>query len=697
MHMFLKQRHCWLAGACFGAIAGLSYGVIELACLAVLPAVVQPGYEYQAYGAAFSALCLLLYAGGGGLMGLLSGSAPRWFPEWQPAPLLRAIPTAGLTLLLLASLFISWKSWRFPPLILAAALVLLLAATAASIGNGALARRAAPFAAAWLPCACYLLSFWVSAWLRDGAVFYVILLLAALCLIAWLAAKVAPAPSGIVPWRSLAGVAILATACWGAAAWLRPVAFTAQVAPKSSAPGMPNVILIVLDTVRADHLSVYGYERNTSPNLKHLAAESTVFTRAISSSDVSLPTHASMFTGLYPSQHRAHFLPSQRIGVPLESRFVTLAEMLSAKGFWTAGVVANGGYVSVAFGLQQGFEYWDQRLPAMTLAPLPDAYLRSRIRNLVVRFLPTSEWHRMTRSAAEVNHATLSALAGRPKTRPFFLFLNYMDAHVPYIPPAPYNTMFPGRDAGFTESRYLAAYMHVMAGNRKVGEGVRAHLVSQYDGGIAYLDAQIGLLVGRLKELGLYDNSLILITSDHGEAHGERNYMDHGGMSLYEDQIHVPLIVKYPNRREAAVVDQPASTVDLLPTVLDVAGLPVPDGMPGMSLRHLAGSRRGDVLSESFPGGRAYFANRARFDRSYRSVISASLKYIAGSASKSELYDVPRDPAESRNLFDLNDGHSQAFVARLRQWNVGFAQQGRGAGRVDNSAIERLRSLGYVQ
>jgi arylsulfatase A-like enzyme len=307
----------------------------------------------------------------------------------------------------------------------------------------------------------------------------------------------------------------------------------------------------------------------------------------------------------------------------------------------------------------------------------------------------------VARSAEEINQAVDTALHQRPRDRSLFLFVNYMDAHVPYIPPASFRDRFPGRDSAFTESRYIAAYLDVVGQDRPLSEHDRVHLASQYDAGIAYLDAQLGVLFDRLKSAGLWDNSLIIVTSDHGEALGEHNQLDHGGLSLYEDQIHVPLLIKYPGATRKGVVDEPASTVDIMPTVLSIAALVPPEYLAGQSLTDPLPKDR-EVLAESFPGGRAYFTNPTRFDRTFRGIVSSSQKYIAASSGAPELYDLRQDPAEAKNLYNAEQESSREATERLSAWSRAVLQASRGGqnlrppGKIDRETVDRLKSLGYV-
>ena len=541
-----------ITGAYCGLTVWLTYGVIELSGIAVFPWFLKAGYEYKAYDAPFNALLLLVYALVGAAIGVVSGLATRFVPAWREtggARVLQPLNSLVLSSVLLANVLILWRNWVGTPTILVVNLILVILFNLRALAAGDPETRYRPFSTAWLPAGSYLISLALSEWLGSARwgrlALYGALASIGLWTLAWFAGKRERSFQG---WN-LATCGALGIAVCGVTAMLHASPYRDPGAPAVSAAARgPNVILISLDTVRADHLSVYGYARNTTAHLKELAGESEVYTRAISSGDMTLPTHASLFTGLYPSHHGAHFSKEQRLGVPLDNRYDTLAGVLRDRGYWTGGVVANGGYLSIAFGLNRGFTYWDQRLPAVKLAPLSPAWLRGRLRDLAVRFVPTSQWDRVARGAEAINQSVYDALEQRPRDRAFFLFVNYMDAHVPYIPQVPFRDLFPGRDSAFTESRYIATYMDVVGQDRAIGTSERAHLVSQYDAGIAYLDSQLGALFARLKSAGLWENSLVIVTSDHGEALGEHNQLDHGGLSLLRRPDPRPAVDQVPRR-----------------------------------------------------------------------------------------------------------------------------------------------------
>ena len=272
-----------------------------------------------------------------------------------------------------------------------------------------------------------------------------------------------------------------------------------------------------------------------------------------------------------------------------------------------------------------------------------------------------------------------------------------MDAHAPYLPPAPYNRMFPGADPSFTKSKYSSLARNVLTLNRRVSEAERRHLISQYDGAIAYMDSQLGALFRTLREVRRFDNSIVIVTSDHGEAFGRRNCLYHGGMSAYQNQIGVPLLIKYPNRRSAEVVHLPVSGVDVFSTVLDTLSFDIPKQAQGQSLLRLRPGESRTIVSESFGECGAYFGNPARFHRSYRAFYTGELKYILSSDGERELYDLSADPAETHNLFISGDPVSR----RLEQVAAGWARPSaliKPKARMPNrETVERLKSLGYVQ
>lgn len=447
-----------------------------------------------------------------------------------------------------------------------------------------------------------------------------------------------------------------------------------------------------MDTVRAENLSVYGYSRKTTPALDNLAAGSNLFRRAIATSDMTLSTHASLFTGVYSSWHGTHYDAQSPTGYPLSKDYTTLAEQLSSTGYRCMALAANSSYVSSAFGLDRGFHVFDSRAPVLFLHGEERShryFLRWGIRRMVNRFQPTASWEAVTRTAGEINaDATKWLDAARAAGTPFFLFLNYMDAHTPYIPPPPFDTMFPGRLSTFTYSDHIALRSGTMNGVRQITSTERDHLRSQYDGGIAYLDSQIGDLVAHLKQADLYDNTLLIVTADHGEALGEKNLVEYSVTSIYQHHIHVPLIVKYPRQTAARVIDDVVTQVDVMPTVLEVAGIRRPPGLQGISLNNAAREVR-HVMSECFSGPKF---------KVKRAVIQWPLKWIAWQDGRRELYDLSTDPTETREIHTDRPQESIELEAILSKWKQDIpARRATRSSKLDDETLRRLKSLGYVQ
>ena len=329
----------------------------------------------------------------------------------------------------------------------------------------------------------------------------------------------------------------------------------------------PNVLLLVLDTVRAFSLSAYGYGRATSPVLAQLAARGVRFDRAVATAPWTLPSHASLFTGRYPHEMSAGW------SVPLDGTFPTLAERLTSLGYVTAGFAANLHYCSYEFGVDRGFGYYrdyDVSVPEMWRSNSLSVALGLW---LVQRFggynAPGRLW------ADRMNERFLGWLDDervRDRARPFFAFVNYYDAHGPYAPPAPFDTMFSGKEPPTRDS-----------GSRDFTAAEVAGLVDAYDGSIAYLDRQLGELFAALERRGLLENTVIIVTSDHGEEFNEHGQMNHGN-TVYFPSLHVPLIVAGAGIPRGVIVAQPVTLRDVPATVLELVGAPAKAALPGQSL-----------------------------------------------------------------------------------------------------------------
>jgi arylsulfatase A-like enzyme len=706
------------AGAAAGCTAWIVYGLVECWLFSIAPAALRPPWAYNPVHPAFTLLLFPFYAVLGAISGAAIGAA---FAAAGARP--RAVGIVSLCVLFDLGLVQVLAAGSESPFAFRQSSVHLLLPLAASVAvagtalalerhgpaTGPLRFLAGPAAASALLVGLPWTGVNLLATRTPGAK------IAGVAAVPFVVAGAALALGAILPRRRWSGgrralalaaftalTLVAATSRKSAVRETPPPAETASggVAPADAGPGgaaaaRPDVILIVLDTVRADHLSVYGYERDNTPRLRELATHAVRYRRAIAAGDMTLSTHGSIFTGLYARQHGAHRSEAVPTGRPLSGKFDTLAERLARAGYWTGAVVSNTAYLSHAFGFNQGFRSYDVRNPVRLLAGTPVYSPRKWLREFLSAFAPRSVREHRYRGADVINDEIFGMLDRIAGTEPpFFLFVNYMDAHVPVNPPPPFDTMYPGRDDGFTTDDYYALLRAMVKGEREVTGAERAHLVSQYDGAIAWLDSQVGRFLDELRARGLYDDALVIVTSDHGEAFGDRALLNHG-VSVYQDQVGVPLLVKYPGQTEGSVDDRLASSVDLLPTVLDVAGLGRDEGLAGASLRGPAPDGPRTVAAESFP---FLFELNPEFKRTERAVFRGSLKLVASTSGKRELYDLSTDGGETRDLSAEQDSLARDLEARLEGWlEATVSQADSGEVVMDGATRARLEALGYLQ
>jgi arylsulfatase A-like enzyme len=323
---------------------------------------------------------------------------------------------------------------------------------------------------------------------------------------------------------------------------------------------MPNVVLISLDTVRADHLPVYGYERDTAPALTALAAKGAVFENSYSQASNTVATHGSLFTGRYPFQHRMY-----GHGQDLKKEEHTLAEYLGSRGYRTFAITSSVRFEPTS-GYPQGFETYE------TLYQLEKNERSARVTDLALEY----------------------AAADAPK--PFFAFLHYFDAHAPYAAPEPYRTSWhPGLPAPRPEDtvEFLRRYR---APTTDVDPKVIEYLRALYDGALRYQDESVGRLFEGLERASGGRPTLWIVTADHGEEFKEHGYLTHS-FHLHEELVRVPLVMVLPGVIEAGRrIRAPVQTVDLFLTIAELLGLPVSEELPGRSFA--ARLKRGEELAQ---------------------------------------------------------------------------------------------------
>ncbi|HEX6924542.1 MAG TPA: sulfatase [Longimicrobiaceae bacterium] len=457
---------------------------------------------------------------------------------------------------------------------------------------------------------------------------------------------------------------------------------------------LPNLVLIVLDCGRRDHFSCYGYKRETTPNIDRIASQGILFERAYAASCWTIPSHASLFTGLYPSQHRADANENY-----LDNAHTTLAELLSRRGYRTANITCNG-FISRHTNLDKGFEL---SIDVGALRGSGGGWIQAGIRGIHRRVRDLTAKDRGARRAT----ALASRWLGEQRSGlPFFLFMNYMDCHLPYRLRGRDRFRFLGATDRRRAERALQDPFAVMAGARTMSQQELIDLQALYDASLVHLDRQIGELDARLQELGLADETVFVITSDHGESFGEHRLLDHQ-YGLYEHLINVPLVMRLPRGERTGEVRRDfVQHVDLVPTVREWLGqsaAPTDAGShAGRSI--FGGAPRQAVMAEYLvPNVRAIRrrfpqADTSRFDVAMRCIRTDHFKLVERSDGKHELYDLDADPFERMNLA----GSRADLVVRLQaqlQYQLGSLHRGDTRDRDTSTPPEvrqRLEALGYL-
>jgi arylsulfatase A-like enzyme/cytochrome c-type biogenesis protein CcmH/NrfG len=413
---------------------------------------------------------------------------------------------------------------------------------------------------------------------------------------------------------------------------------TALAALRAAAqtPAKPalNIVLITIDTLRADHVGCYGYKQIKTPNIDALAADGARFDRAFAVVPVTLPSHTSMLTGTYPMFSGMHDFSGNKLS-PLQP---TMASVLKQAGYQT-GAVIGAAVLDSRFGLNQGFDFYYDHFD---FSRLDEANLEE-----------------MERPGNAVADVALDWLAKNSQQK-FFLWMHLYDPHFPYHPPEPYS---------------------------------REYASQPYDGEIAFADEQVGRLIRFLKDKGIYQNTLIILCGDHGESLGEHGEKTHG-FFIYNATMHVPLIIRLPEKDTTRVVADPVSLVDLMPTVLGAIGVDVPTQVQG---RSLLSELRGESTN---PGRSLYgetFLPRIHFNWSELRG-SENEKYHFIDAPQPELYDLASDPGELHNLFAEKKAVAEEMRAKLagiiRDYSAGKEMAEKTG--LDPALMERLKALGYA-
>lgn len=421
-------------------------------------------------------------------------------------------------------------------------------------------------------------------------------------------------------------------------------------------PGAPNVLVIVVDTLRADHLGAYGYTRATSPNIDQLAREGILFENAISTSSWTLPSHASLLTGRYPYEHGA-------VKARFPDRYPTLAEFLRDRGYRTGAISANKIWFARSRGFGRGFIHFEDYFDSMGDMFARTIYGRKIQKNVLIPLGYEDDPGR--KRAPEVTAAALNWIE-KGARRPFFLFLNYYDPHDPYLPPQPYRSKFSKKEnPGGRLNTLLLRYYPGLTPEQLQDE------MDAYDGAIAYADHSIGELMAGLEERGLAANTLVVLVADHGESFGEHGLLIHYN-ALYRETLHVPMILRWPGHLPAGSrVAPPVSLAAVPATLLDLLGEGDQKIFPGPSVVRMwgdAGSPLPDYLPLSELADCPYKIVKKNpcYSGEMKSLASPEWHYITHEKLGEELYHWKEDPQELENVANSAGGQVVASDFRHR-------------------------------
>ncbi len=400
-----------------------------------------------------------------------------------------------------------------------------------------------------------------------------------------------------------------------------------------------NILLFTLDTTRADHIGCYGYSRIETPNIDRLAGEGFLFKNAISQAPLTLPSHSSIFTGTYPLFHGVR----DNGGFYLEANKTTLASVLKQAG-WATSAFVGAFVLDSRWGLNQGFDYYYD--------------------NFDFAKYKTISLDSVQREGGEVVKAFFDWFATNSQKK-FFSWLHFYDPHTPYEPPEPYKTQYGGRLWGL------------------------------YDGEIAYVDVLIGSVVDELKKKDLLERTIIIIVGDHGESLGEHHESAHG-FFIYDATQSVPLIVHIPSAAlKGKVIESQVENVDIMPSVLELLGLPIPREVQGRSFLPLLAGKKDDV--ERFAYSETYYPRFHYGWSELKSLRTSGYKFIQ--APRPELYDLVKDSGEQVNIYDRDSSLGKRFERELRSLQERLSAKGvedRGPEKLDDDAREKLMALGYI-
>lgn len=460
----------------------------------------------------------------------------------------------------------------------------------------------------------------------------------------------------------------------------------AAPAPAATAPQAqrPNVLVVTLDTTRADHTSAYGYARPTTPRLVQLAQQGVRFETAYAPMATTLPSHTSMFTGLLPRTHGA-----LKNGLPVNPKLTLLAETLGGAGYQTSAFLSSFA-VSSRFGLQRGFARYDDDFKE---GQCKWEVSRWEGQNVAGEFCRRGdltraaavEWLRKSGYLPAEKQSGGGAKSDAAKPRqPFFVWIHFFDPHNPYDPPAEQAKLFPPVGANPSELE---------------------RDIAKYDAEIHFADQEMGKLFDALAAGGILDDTLVIVVGDHGEGLMDHGWMLHG-LQIYEEAVHVPLVFRWPAKLpRGTTIAEPVELVDLTPTILSLTGVPAPSTSPAVEGIDLAPALTGGAkLDPQRPIllQRRHYARGKEKEVTVRGVKHGlrvgDWKYIVAKEENTvELYDLKSDPHEKTNLADAKTAERDAMAARLEKILAGTPAAEKPTRTVSEEDARKLEALGYVQ
>jgi len=430
----------------------------------------------------------------------------------------------------------------------------------------------------------------------------------------------------------------------------------------ANSPKGPNIILISIDCLRADHLSCYGYHRNTSPNIDRLAKEGVLFKNAFSQATWTLPSHASIFLSQYVWRHKVDEIRRKR----LADWCITLAEILKNKNYTTAAFTGGVG-ASSTYGFNQGFEIYEESIPG--------SCRRHEISFYIDKLLG---WLESVRD------------------RKFFLFIHTYDVHSAYNPPASYFDLYTN---GYPERKWLKTSEGVIAGCKtdisKFTPKEIDYIMAVYDGAINYVDNELGKIFEKLHQLGIDENTIVIGTADHGEAFGEHGRLGHE-LEPYIELVHVPLIIKGPGISKGRTYENFVQHIDIVPTILEILNIHQSKQMQGRSFLALMKNCEIEDNLKTYSLGQEIDEPARSFCISLR---TKKWTYIMNQIGPDELYDQADDPKEQNNIIEKKPLVAQKLEKELEDFIASTSEEEPQVAEevhVDEELKERLKSLGYL-